>query len=830
MGICRRIRESNLLRPFRVMDRGLVLRKCGVLGVLLLSSTLAPAQEQGDVQSLFDRGLSSFMEGNLDGAVAAFEKAFALNPSSDAMMSFVERATTAKIYEMVRSSDPKIAGVGLQLLKSARTLRVAKVQDPKQIRQAIEEVFQAQDQERLVRMVRHTATFGRNLVPFLVPYLGDTDLSRRTTAINWVARIGLDGVPVLQAARKHPSAIVRRNVAYLLGAKMSRHAVSLGTLKAMMETDSAEEVKAAAAEAFASILADLDGQGKELAAKEYFLESAYRQYYLNPYRNPFAASYYIPTVYKLVGDQIVGETVAEFQLSERMAQQALEEALELDPSFLEARVLTLCCDAKQVCDYDANAAYYAKDETHAEVKGILAKQAPYVNLVLRNRLLAPAEVLYEGLMQALDDGKAEVSRKIMEVIRETSRRGRVPESLLKALEDSNSRLVRTDAAITIAYWNPLRDFDAGEPVVDILADAVVSSGIRTVQKVMGDQQGANRFDEIFRGLNMESYSPIDNIEEGYDTVVKSPPDVVFIDELVKMSVVKPGVAPINFFVTELRKNYRSSNVPVVVVAPASKLEAAKTLYESEERKVWVVPDTIDRLALDNTVFSKIFKGKDDAKAQATKLAKLAADAIEYLASVPTRIPVKNAVPELLKVLKNRPDEVRIPCIKALGALRATEAVSQLTVLYANPENSKEVRIEAMRAAGRALAATTGGAGEAVLKVVRKGMEDADADLRKVCWFAFSNCGAESKVQYEALLAQAPAASSAPKGAETEVGDQPPAPEEGTEAAEDSKAEPEEGAKDAKATAEETSESEESSESTEAPKETEKEEESSAEES
>ena len=342
-----------------------------------------------------------------------------------------------------------------------------------------------------------------------------------------------------------------------------------------------------------------------------------------------------------------------------------------------------------------------------------------------------------------------------------------------------------------------------------------------------------RFDEILRGLNMESYSPIDSIEEGYDTVVRSPPDVVFADEQVKMSVVKPGVAPINFFVTELRKNYRSANVPVVVVAPPSKLEAAKQLYESEERKVWVIPDTMDRLALDNTIFSKIFKDKDDAKAQATKLAKLAAEAVERLSSVPTRMPVKNAVPELLKVLKNRPDEVRIPCIKALGSLRATEAVGQLAVLFANSENSKEVRIEAMRAAGKALAAMPGGAPDAVFKVVRKGMEDTDADLRKVCWFAFSNCGAESKVQYEALLAQAPAAGgqapeekkpegeAAPEsGAEKEAGAESSAADEGKGAAEEgSKAKPKEGAEDSEATTEEapdeTSDSKKPAEETEA---------------
>ncbi len=736
----------------------------GLAGGLLFSQSPKGGKGGGgDVKSLLEQGLYSFEEGDFDASLAAFEKAFAQSPTADVIGGFVEKATAAKIYEMILSKDPRVAGMGRQILESSSKVYKQRLGDAEQVKRAVDETLGSESQDQLVKMIQNANTFGRNLVPALIPVLADTDLARRSVAINWIgSRIGIDAVPILQAARKHPNPTVRRNVADLLGVRQLRHQVSLATLKAMAETDASPEVKDTAVNSLSAILGDLNGRGKESGAKEYFLENAIG-YYLHSHKNPFASTYYTPTVYRLEGENVLGEQVADFQLSERMAQHALEEALELDPEFHEAQVLTLCNDAAQVYEYDLNVDYHAKDDSHADVKGLLEKQKSYVDFVLRNRLVQwPDEVLFDGLGQALEDGRGDVARKIVETIRETYRGGRAPESLVKALEDSNSRLVRIAAAIALAHWNPTsRDFDAGEVVVSILSEAVVTSGVRTAHKVMGDSQQANRFAEMLADLNMESSSATDTIEKAYEVVVSSPPDVVIMDENVTKSSGKKEVAPINHFVNQLRKNYRSAGVPVVVVVPAASLQKAKPLYEDAERKVWVVPDSIDRLGLNNTVFNKIFEDKDDAKAHATRLARAAGEAINYLAMVPTRIPVRKSVESLRKVLKNRPDEVRVPCIMALGNLKAGEAVGELAVVFESSENAKEVRVEAMRAVGKALQGLSGGASPAVLKIIEGGMQSADLDLRRASWYAFSNARADPKKHLQALLARVPAMAAEP---------------------------------------------------------------------
>lgn len=780
--------EGFLARPVsRIVAVG-----AAVLGILAgtLTGIVSPggyllaAQANRDARTLLNQGLVFYEEGNFDAACAAFEQALAQDPSNDLISDFVDAVTVAKIYRMVREADPRVSGLGRYFLSRARAAVVAKISDPKAIQTAIQDVLTSDQEERIIKVIKHTATFGRNLVPQLVPLLKDSDLSRRTIAFNWIVRVGIDAVPILQAARKHPDRVIRRSVAELLGTRDLRHVVSLATLKAMIQTDEAAEVREAAEKSFRAILSDLDNQGRELTAEEYFLKNAYEQYYLQPYRNPFASTYYQPTIYTLQGEEIVGERVADFQLSDRMAQQALEEALELNPDFEPARVLLLCNDAAQIVEYDLNVAYYSRPEAQGDIRPILEKQKSYFDYVIRNRLLAPPKILFEGLMQALEDGKPEVARKIIETIQETSPRGRVPEALLRALEDSNSRLVRTAAAIALAYWREPTGFDAGQQVVAVLADAVFSSGIYTIQKVMGDTKRANRFDALFRELNCESFSPLPSVEAGYEAVIASPPDAVFVDEAVKLSVEKPGVAPINFFVNELRKNYRSANVPVIVVVPDSRFDAADKLYTSEPRKVWTIKESVDRLYLERVLFPKLFKDRNDAKALATRLAVEAGKALEHLSSIPTNMPVATAVPTLIKVLRNRPDEVRLPVIRALGNLGAIEAANELALVFSREENVHGIRLEAMRALGMVLAGTPEPAADLVLKAITTGLGDSDLELRRASWFAFSNAKAPGKLQYQFLVAPPPTEPTA-KGAPEEVGEGPSEKPEETPSEEES---------------------------------------------
>ena len=736
----------------------LALKSLLILGLLAIPFSGVKAQDEDG--GFLKEGFSKFQEGDLDGAIAGFEKAFAENPSNDQVTDFVERATVAKIYRMVRSKNPRVSGIGVELLRISTLVISQRGEDSEVLKAAVDTVLQSENEEQLRYKIQYAYQLGRNLVPLLIPYLGDGEIAVRALVMNWIARIGVDALPPLVAASKHSDGRIRTNIAALLGARSLRHAYSLGYLKAMVETDELKEVRDEAANSLNAILADLDGSGTVDAAKAYFLGQA-REFYLKPYRNPFDNRKYSPMVYELQAGQVVGTRVAAFQVSEVMASQCLLEALRLDPSFTAARVYTLCNDAARLAEYDENESWYSQQDEFEDVKAVLSGQKAYTNLVLRNRQLsAPASVLYAAIGQAALDGRGEVARTLIRAAHTIGLRGEVPAALVEALEDENSRLVRVAAAITLAYWNPESGFDAGEQVISILANSVVQSGVRTVVKGMGNQPLANRFDALLRSkLNMESYLHETNVEELLHTLRKSPPDMVLVDEEIGYATVERATSPINTIVNELRKDYRTVDVPVVVIVDPGREEKAKEAYQSDERKVWVVAANIGAVALQKAVVEPIFEGKDDSKTLATRLASEAAQALSYLSSVRTDMPVSQAVNSLGQVLTNRPDNVRIPCLEALGHLRATGLLAQVAQVFANLDNSAAVREAAMAAVGKALSASDK-ASDDVLLIIKKGCIESNPGIRQAAWIAFGRSGASAEDHLALIQSKASGAAAA----------------------------------------------------------------------
>ncbi len=741
------------------------VRSLFITALLLAPLSGAIAQDE---DGLLKQGFSKFQEGDIDAAISEFEKAFAENPTNDQVADFVEKASVAKIYRMVRSENPRVSGIGVELLRISTLVISQRGEDSEVLKTAVDTVLQSENEQQLRYKIQYAYQLGRNLVPLLIPYLGDGEIAVRALVMNWIARIGMDALPPLVAAWRHSDGRIRTNVAALLGARSLRHPYSLGYLKALVETDELKEVRDEAASSLNAILADLDGSGTVDDAKAYFLQTA-RDFYLKPYRNPFDNRKYSPMVYELVGDQVVGTKIVGFQLSEQMASQCLLESIKLDPNYTAARVLNLCNDAARIVEYDENAGWYSAQEGFEDIKAVLSGQKSYNDQVVRNRLLSsPAPVLYAAIRQAALDGRGEVARKLIRSAHTIGFREEVPAALVEALEDENSRLVRIAAAITLAYWNPESGFDAGEQVISILSNAVVQSGIRTVVKGMGNKPLANRFDALLRSkLNMESYLHETNVEELLHTLRKSPPDLVLVDEEIGYATVERATSPINTIVNELRKDYRTVDVPVVVVVEPGREEKAKESYESDERKVWVVVSNIGAVALQKAVVEPIFEGKDDSKTLATRLASESAQALSYLSSVRTDMPVSQASNALGQVLTNRPDSVRIPCLEALGNMRVTGLLGQIGQVFANLDNSASVRKAAMLAIGKALSVSQK-ATDDVLLIIKKGCSENDSAIRQAAWIAFGRSGASAEDHLALIQSKASAGGAAEEAEDAEA--------------------------------------------------------------
>jgi len=744
------------------------------LAIFLGSTVLVRAQEEGEASALLKEGLIHFQEGKYSEAITAFEKAFAQNPTNDQIGQFLDAANSIVVMQMIRADDPKIAGIGLKLLELRRAARRTKASDAERISADVEKFFSTDDdQERLLKMLTAANEFGRNLVPALLPKLGDAETTTRTRAYLWVTKLEKDAVLPLVAAAQHPNQLVRLNVARLLGTRPLRDPFALGTLAAMAEKDADEEVRQSAKESLEATVRD--GHGTRIyPAKEYHYEIAKKLLDV-PHQNPFAGPEYAAAVYKLNGEELVAETIAPFQFAPRLAEMQLVAALRLDPAYHKAKVLKICNEALMVVQYDEAVKFYGTEGAAADVKAVLDGQKAMMDSVRRLRIRAetPA-VLLDALSLAVRENHPEAAEKLIEVIRDNEMRGPIPAALVETLATSSSRLVRIAAAEAIALWNPEDTGSFGEAAVAMLAEAAVNSGIRTVHKVMGGADNVARFDDMLRELNLESGVSLKGVAEALNRSHGLPPDLILMDEDVKANGGAASKAPVNLFINELHNGTRTAATPVVVAVDPAKLDEKKKLYENEEKNVLVIPANIDRTGFRNQVIDRLFAGSDDAKARATGVAIRAANALAHLTGAGTRLPVSRLAKAIEPVLTNRPDEVRIPCLQTLGNLRGAAAGSLQAVAqaYGNGENSVAVREAAMVAVGKILSASKGPAPAEVLKTILSAMGEADPKLRAAGFIAFAGAGASNQEQLRVLIDEIQPAAAAeatpPKEGETPV--------------------------------------------------------------
>jgi hypothetical protein len=744
----------------------------GCAAVLLGSGLVPGSRVLGqDVEALLQQGMESYQAGDKEAALRAFEAAFQLKPSNDALSKWVDDVRLDVILRMAQEKNSRLAGAATAILKGARTFRGELNEDAAQIEQAVQGAIAASGEERIRLVIEATQLFGRNLVPALLPLLGDAELENRSLAFSWIARsIRRDAIPPLVAAWKHPDERVRVNVAKLLGSSPLRDPYSAAYLAGMVESDTSSVVREAASEALQTIVTEANGSDASEPAKVRFLRNA-TQLFLNPHRNRFDRSSYSASVFDLVDGQVVATRVARFQVAERMAQQNLREALALDSGFRLAHVLNLLNDCAQVVEYDHQYKWNQSQDSAGDDRALLEAQKPYIDSVVRLRTLAaPSDVVYSALGEANKRGRSEIARYLIERIRERQLKGAVPDALVDALEDKNSRLVRVAAAIAIAERNPTSGFDAGAQVVSMLESAVVRSGVRTVVRAMGNKDLANRFHSMIEQLGMESRFELDSSSEAYVTITNLPPDLVLIDdELAAESAfasAKQAELPA-VFVNALRRDYRTVNVPVIIVVDPARLESTRQTYQNEENRVWVVPSNIDVLQLEKSVLAEIFAGADDDKSLANEVAADAARALESLASANNPVfPVAGAVESLTQSLAKRTDVVRLPVIRALGAIGSEAAIPGLAQVFSNADNASEVRATAMKALGRILSASKGKVSDAVAAVIREGASASDPEVRKVAWAALGDAGIDPSAVFDIYFSSSAAAAPVADGTES----------------------------------------------------------------
>ncbi|HBP20142.1 MAG TPA: hypothetical protein DEA08_20425 [Planctomycetes bacterium] len=268
---------------------------------------------------------------------------------------------------------------------------------------------------------------------------------------------------------------------------------------------------------------------------------------------------------------------------------------------------------------------------------------------------------------------------------------------LSAALTYGDKRVRYAAAIALAHLNPSVDFSNSEKVMENLIDALGESGQRVVLVVERDRAIRNRVVGLLRELGYMTFG----VESGRDGLVraKSFPsqDLVLVSS--ELNPDGDGGEPIEIqFIDDLRADYRTKPVKVMVLTPEERAQNMQTLVD-DGRALDVVTPEVDKATLSDKLNRAFGSAEDqrDEKARSDKIAERAALAIASLSQGHTKYDINSAADALAKNVRRdtgRPDAVRLACLKALAAIGAPAKGAALEVLlreFRDDTNSIEVR-------------------------------------------------------------------------------------------------------------------------------------------
>lgn len=301
-------------------------------------------------------------------------------------------------------------------------------------------------------------------------------------------------------------------------------------------------------------------------------------------------------------------------------------------------------------------------------------------------------------------------------------------ALVDALSYPDKR-VKYAAARCLAVIDPPQPFYSHDKVIDNLMEAVGESGPRVVLVIENDLQSRNRLAGIFKRLN---YMTVE-AESGFEGInrARSFPAEDLIVVSTNLDRDYPADASFSQVIDVLRNDPRTQHIPVILVTESRRQKELADIYEGRADRV-VSADLEEagyRPILDEMFDTE--QAREDAKARAEEISRIAA---ETLAGIDPRHSIfrsVRAVPALIDALAGRSAQVKIPCIQALGVLRATEAIPALDSIFKDVRNSpREVRVAAADALGMIVEGANGAISPQTFAALQEGLNDPDRNIRE----------------------------------------------------------------------------------------------------
>jgi len=423
----------------------------GLLAALFLVLGTASAAAQ-DVQSLFDKGMTAYREGNYDEARSMFRQVVAANPGHADAVALLGESEDALLELLVAGGE--FETFAKEILSSASTGTREAMRDADAAAQDCEAVFSEDLNTRNEAIFALGMKYGPFAAPPLVAALADSKESRRLAAIYALSRMGSRVVLPLMAASHSSNPQVRMGVLHAMNA--------LGDLRNeariadMAENDADGTVRSLAAAI----------RGNSASPAEQHADQAHAWFKGQGGLGLSTVENY-GVLWTIEGSRLTPYDVPTSVVAFELAKHHLIRAQELGNG--EAAMALAVCYAAEV------AALGGVGASGTDVDAQTAAQ--------KNALLTiPHAAINDGLHWALDNGLTMVAEALIAALDGSGGRDW---SGLRAALSSGQTGPRVAAAIALAGQDV---FDSA--VISALAEAVGYEAIRVVHIIDGDPKRA----------------------------------------------------------------------------------------------------------------------------------------------------------------------------------------------------------------------------------------------------------------------------------------------------------------------------------------------------
>ncbi|MBI5359969.1 MAG: HEAT repeat domain-containing protein [Planctomycetes bacterium] len=705
-----------------------------LLAVFLFALFITPAfaqdSDEAEMKRLFRDGIEQYKNGNLEKAYELIEASLRKNPAPDLLRYLTEEIGPAIMLKgLAEEGDLKNTFVRILELSKGEARRLE--ESPEKVQQY---VYQLDTPNMLTvqQVVNRLILTGEPAVPFLIAEIGnEKNETLRTNCIIALSKIGADSTLPLVEALKSSNMMIRKNALIILATIKDPRSVP--ALKKLFEDPLEPEIISQMA-AETLIQVTMKSPNDLPPAKELYLDLA-RRYYRS--HQSLMKFFYIRNVFwkwSQSEDKLTSVEMPSFSLNEKLAEDACFMALKIDPQYEDVWPLLLNVyysefNEMKLAVENAKVKMATEDLSEEEKEQLEKLNGLYEQLKLSiiSILTSNKKYIYEALDMALNDDEPVIAVSIIEALRDYAEPEDLPmpvngykdifgkpsaltepdagfdkikkmgTPLINALQDLDKR-TRYAAAQTLVYMQPREKFMYSDEVINVLSQAIEEIGMRAVLVGTEVIDSRNVIKKELRAINcypVEAGSTAEVIIKAKqfpvcDAIILSfelAQQVVFVgsektidgQEKIELSLVD-----------SLKQDIRTKNIPMFIVCKPEDTMVAETIYGSMINAY--IPLPVDRKNLQHEL-NKAFTGnEEDSKTRANLLAKKSAEAIASIDPERTIYPYTFTYGSLIKVLADRPDDVRIPAARALGNFGMLQSTEALTKILNDAANSPELRL------------------------------------------------------------------------------------------------------------------------------------------